>query len=104
LVLNETGRGLEICPHHLADKGVKVDATFPSEETFRFGRVTEQEALIVSEVVNFWHVKEEIKEDILDFCWTEVFRVYFHDRFTSLHIDTLLVQATAFPPDCKNIQ
>jgi hypothetical protein len=103
LVLNETSRSFEVCPDHLADERVKVDATLPSEETFRFVRVTKQEALEVSLVVNLWQIKEKLKKDILNFCRTEVFRVYFHDCFTSLHIDALLVQSTAFPPDYKII-
>ena len=101
LVLNETLRSPKVCLHHLADERVKVDTTLPSEETFGFGRITKQEALEAS-LVNHWQIKE-VKKDILDFCRTEVFRVYFHDCFTSLHIDALLVQSTAFPPDCKNI-
>ena len=44
LIFNEAGSSLEIGSNHLFDQRIKVNATFPPQTAFSFGRITKEEA------------------------------------------------------------
>lgn len=95
LVLDKAAGGLEVCADHLADERFEVNFALPAEHALSFGGVSEQEPKCVSEPDI--HLICSQKENILDFCGTEVFRVHFDDDLAGLDVDAHLVFAASFP-------